>query len=257
MTKKTHLESTLTSLGDSIDWPISSTHLATRVMARIEAEQPTAAGRALWRRPTIAAIAVLVASLVFVFSPSARQAVADLLGAAGIRISLSSEEAPASGAELELGELVQLNEVEERVEFGLRVPGGQDPGMPDAVYLSDSGQVTMVWVGTPGLPAADDTGIGLLLTQHVQNGDLEVAEKAIGPETGVQRLTVEGQPVLWIEGAAHTFTLLDTEGNPIEETTRLAANVLLWEADGVNHRLETTGDLQSALAIVNALEPVP
>lgn len=256
MTKKTQLESMLTSLGDSIDWPTPSPHLSTRVIARIEAEQPTTAGQALWRRPTIAAIAVLVVTLVFVVSPSARQAVADLFGAAGIRIGVTSEEAPASGAELELGELVELDEVEEGVEFQLRVPGGQEPGMPDAVYLSNSGQLTMVWVGTPSLPAAGDTGIGLLLTQYAGNGAQEVAEKSIGPETGVQRLTVEGQPALWIEGAAHTLTLLDTEGNPIQETTRLAANVLLWEADGVNHRLETTGDLQSALTIVNTLEPV-
>ena len=257
MNKESRLESMLTSLGDSIDWPTPSPHLSTRVKARIESEQPTVAGRGVWRRPAIATTAVLVVTLVFVFSPSARQAVADLLGAAGIRIGVTSEEAPASGAELKLGEHVQLDEVEEGVEFRLRVPGGQDPGMPDAVYLSDSGQVTMVWVGTSSLPAAGDTGIGLLLTQYAGTGDQEVAEKSIGPETGVQRLTVEGQPALWIEGAAHTFTLLDTEGNPIQETTRLAANVLLWEADGVNHRLETTYDLQSVLTIVDTLEPAP
>lgn len=57
--------------------------------------------------------------------------------------------------------------------------------------------------------------------------------------------------------AAHTFTLLGAEGNPVEERTRLAANVLLWEANGLNHRLETTGDLQSSLAIVETLEPIP
>jgi hypothetical protein len=62
---------------------------------------------------------------------------------------------------------------------------------------------------------------------------------------------------LWIEGAIHTFTLLDQAGNPIEETTRLAANVLLWEINGVNHRLETTGDLQNSLAVVETLEPLP
>ncbi|MFQ5523637.1 MAG: hypothetical protein ACE5F5_08670 [Acidimicrobiia bacterium] len=257
MTKKTRLESTLTSLGDAIDWPTPSPHLSARVIARIESEEPPVAGRTVWRRPALAAIAVLVVSLVFVFSPSARQAVADLLSVAGIRIGVTSEQTATSGAELNLGELVQLDEVGDRVDFQLRVPGGEDPGVPDAVYLSESGHVTMVWVGTSSLPAAGDTGIGLLLTQYAGNSDQEVAEKAIGPETGVQRLTVEGQPALWIEGAAHTFTLLDTEGNPIQETSRLAANVLLWEADGVNHRLETTGGLQSALAIVTALEPVP
>jgi hypothetical protein len=47
---------------------------------------------------------------------------------------------------------------------------------------------------------------------------------------------------------------LDSDDQPVEETTRLAANALLWEANGVNHRLETTGDLESALAIVETLE---
>lgn len=256
MTKKTQLESMLTSLGNSIDWPTPSPHLSARVIARIESEEPPAP-RTVWRRPALAAIAVLVVTLVFVFSPSARQAVADLLSAAGIRISVTSEQTPTAGAELNLGQLVELDEVGDRIDFQLRVPGGEDPGVPEAVYLSDSGHVTLVWDGTPSLPAAGDTGIGLLLTQYAGNGAQEVAEKTIGPETGVQRLTVEGQPALWIEGAAHTFTLLDTEGNPIEETTRLAANVLLWEAGGVNHRLETLGDLPSSLAIVETLEPLP
>lgn len=257
MSKKNRLESTLTSLGESIDWPTPSPHLSTQVIARIESEQPTATGRGVWRPLAIAAVAVLVVTLVFVFSPVARQAVADLLNAAGIRIGVTSDEAPSAGAELDLGELVELDEVEDSVDFGLRIPGSEDPGVPNAVYLSASGQVTMVWDATPSLPAAGDTGIGLLLTQYAGNGDQEVAEKSIGPETGVQRLTVEGQPALWIEGAAHTFTLLDPEGNPIQETTRLAANVLLWETDGVNHRLETTGDLQNALTIVEKLEPLP
>lgn len=256
MTEKSRLESTLASLGDSIDWPIPSPHLSARVIARIEAEQPRAAGQALWRRSAFAAIAVVVVTLVFVVSPSVRQAVADFLGAAGIRIGVTSDEAPVSGAELDLGEPVQLDELTAGVEFGLRAPGSRDPGVPDAVYLSSSGRVAMVWMGTPGLPAAGDTGVGLILTQHAANGDQLVAEKSVGPDTHVERVSVEGRPALWIEGAAHTFTLLDDEGNPIQETTRLAANVLLWEADGVHHRLETTGDLQSAQAIVDTLEPV-
>lgn len=257
MTKESHLESLLTSLGDAIDWPTPPPHLSNRVMARITSERRSTGGREDWRRPAIAAVTVLVVTLVFVFSPSARQAVADLLSAAGIRISVTSEETPTTGAELDLGEFVPLDQVVDRVDFQLRIPGGADPGMPDAVYLSHTAQLTMVWDGSPRLPAADDTGIGLLLTQYTGNGGQDVAEKSVRPGTGVQILTVEGQPGLWIEGAAHTFTLLDTEGNPIEETTRLAANVLLWEANGVSHRLETTGDLESSLAIVQALEPLP
>jgi len=254
---KDQFESMLTSLGDSIDWPTPSPHLSVRVTARIVSEQPTAAGRRIWRRPAIAMVAVLVVTLVFVFSPSARQAVADWLGEAGVRVGVTSDEPPTSGEDLKLGEPVQLDEVQTHVDFELRIPGGEDPGSPDAVYLSDSGQVTMAWAGTPKLPAAGDSGIGLLLTQYEASSSREFAEKSIGPETGAQRLMVEGQTAVWIEGAAHTFTLLDVEGDPIEETTRLAANVLLWQARGVNHRLETTTELQGALAVVGRLRPLP
>jgi hypothetical protein len=255
MDTEPRLETMLTSLGDSIDWPTPSPHLSTRVLARIESDQPTAVSRGLWRRAAIATVAVLAVSLVFVFSPTARQAAADWLGAAGIRIGLTSDQAPTTGAELDLGELIQLDEVGDALDFHIRVPGGEHPGAPDAVYLSENGQITMVWAGTTTLPAAGDTGIGLLLTQSRSGG--QIAEKSIGPDTGVQRLSVEGQPALWVEGATHTFTLLDEDGNPVEESTRLAANVLLWETNGVIHRLETTGDLQSSLTIVETLEPLP
>lgn len=256
MTAPTNFESMLTSVGDSIDWPTPSPHLSARVLARIESEQPTQAGRSAWLRPVLTTVAVLVVALVLVLSPSARQAVADLLSAAGVRIGFVSE-SPTTGADLSLGEPVDLEEARHAVDFELQIPSGDEPGAPDAVYLSDSGRVTMVWAGTPTLPAAGDTGIGLLLTQYEAIDGREFAVKSIGPETGVQRLVLEDSPALWIEGAAHTFTLLDTEGSPIEETTRLAANVLLWDADGVSQRLETTGDLQTALAIVDRLEPLP
>lgn len=255
MSTERRLETMLTSLGDSIDWPTPSAHLSTRVLTRIESDQPTAASRGIWHRPAIAAVAVVAVSLVFAFSPTARQAAADWLGAAGVRIGITVDQAPTTGAGLDLGELIQLDEVGDAVDFHIRVPGGEHPGAPDAVYLGDTGQITMVWDGTPTLPAAGDTGIGLLLTQSPSGG--QIAEKSIGPDTGVQRLSVEGQPALWVEGATHTFTLLDQDGNPIEESTRLAANVLLWETNGVNHRLETTGDLQNSLTIVAKLKPIP
>jgi hypothetical protein len=256
MSEGSRLESVLQSLGESVDWPTPSTDFSAKVLARIESDPATLPVRRIWLRPVIAAMAVVIVTVVFILSPSVRQAVADLLSEAGIRIGVISDETPTTGSELDLGEPVQLDEIEESVDFQPRIPGGEDNGVPDAIYLSAGGQVTMVWAGTPSLPAAGDTGIGLLLTQYA-DGDEQVAEKLVGPKTALERLTVEGRPALWIEGAAHTFTLLDPEGNPIEETTRLAANVLLWEANGVNYRLETTGDLNSSLAIATSLAPVP
>jgi hypothetical protein len=189
-----------------------------------------------------------------VFSPGAREAVADLFAAAGIRISLTNDPAPSTGADLNLGEPIHLVDAASVVDFVVRVPTDEDLGPPAGVYLSDEGEVTMVWAHGQKLPAAGDTDVGLLLAQRQIDTPRHIGDKAIGPGTEVMVLEVEEHAAVWIEGTPHTLTFLDSGDNPVEETTRLAANVLLWEANGVNHRLETTGDLESALAIVETLE---
>lgn len=255
MTEQSRLEERLLSVAEAIDWPMPSPHLASRVTARIQSESVTAKVRGL-PRLAVAVAAVLVLAGVLVFSPTARQAVADLFGAAGVRIGFISEPAPAVGMGLNLGEPTTLDDAAGEVDFGVRAPTGPEPGPPDGVYMRD-GQLTMVWAGTPTLPAAGDTDVALLFTQSRAVAGVDIATKTMSPDAQVQELTMEGAPALWIEGAPHTFTLLDEEGNPVVETTRLAANVLLWEIRGVNHRLETTGDLASALALAESLERVP
>lgn len=249
------LESMIRSLADSVHWPHPPPQFAGEVLARIEAAPTRPRSRALRRLTVAAAIAVVVVG-VLVVSPGARRAVADLLDAAGIRIGLVSESAPEAGADLDLGQLTDLSEASADLGYVLRAPGGDEPGPPQSVYRSRDGRVSMVWTGTPALPAATDAGVALLLTQHQGNAGAQIAEKSLGPETAVRSVTVEEQPGLWIEGATHTLTLLDRNGNAIPETMRLAANVLIWEFQGVNHRLETTGDLQTALAVVETLERV-
>lgn len=77
------------------------------------------------------------------------------------------------------------------------------------------------------------------------------------PSSAAEVPVIDGVPALWTEGTPHTMTLLDAEGNPLTVSTRLAAKVLLWEANAVNHRLETAGDLSTVLAIVDSVAPVP
>lgn len=255
MTEKSLLEQRLSSVAELIDWPTPSPGLAARVTARVEAD---AGPRRPWSLPRLAVALAVVLALVGVvaLSPVARQAVADLFDAAGVRIGLTSEPAPAVGAGLNLGEPATLGDAAGEVGVTVRAPAGPEPGPPAAVYLHN-GRLSMVWAATPALPAADDTGVGLLFTQSRAVPGTDIATKTLSPQAEVHELTAEGAPALWIEGAPHTFTLLDPQGGLVEETTRLAANVLLWEIDGVNHRLETTGDLQNALAFVASLEPVP
>jgi len=253
MIDSSRLEPRVSALVDAIDWPTPSPELSARVIAAIESPS-TRRGSQQWRRTAIAIATVVVVTGVMVFSPSTREAVADLFDAAGIRIGLTTDPAPTIGAVLDLGDPIQFDDVEQVVDFEVRAPTDEELGPPDGVYLGDHGEVTMVWTQRQALPAAGDTDVGLLLAQRQVDSPRHIGDKAIGQGTEVRVLEVEGHAAVWIEGTPHTLTFLDSDENPVEETTRLAANVLLWEANGVNHRLETRGDLESALAIVETLE---
>lgn len=224
----------LDGLSHSVDWPEPSEHLPTQVTARIDSERGhRAIGLGRWAWAAAAAALVLVALV-----PGARQAVADLFEEAGVRIGFVDEVSSDLGESLQLGEPVAPEEAEARADFELRYPGVLDP--PKETYIRAAGTVSMLWDGP------------ILLTQ--QPGGTTYAEKVIPTDTPVTGIEMDGGHALWIEGAGHSFTYLDAQGTRIDETTRLAANVLLWSADGVDYRLELTDDLTRALEIAESLE---
>lgn len=226
------LETILATLPDSIDWPEPSEHLASRVGARIRS------GRLLRNPPRWAIAAVVLGTLVFVIGlvPGPRQAVADLLYQAGVQVGFFEPGAAGTVAEVDLGEPTTVEQAAERVGFELAAPALLE--QPEVVYL-DGGAATMSWEGP------------ILLTQRA--GGEPYAQKGLGPDTDATDVVVAGEPGLWIEGAEHTFTLLGADGNPIVETSRLAANVLLWSSDGIDYRLELTEGLERALEIAESL----
>ncbi len=248
----TLLERALTNLGAAVDWPEPGNDLAPRVVAHITAAEPLHYRRR-WHAVRYAAAVAAVFAAVLVLSPPVRHAVADMLEAAGVRLNLI-EAVPELGGDLDLGAQVTLDEAVGSAGFALRAPEGGELGPADAVYRSDGGVIAMVWEGSPLLPAAPRSDVALLIMQSP--GSLTWGEKGVGPDSVVRVVTVEGVDGLWLEGAPHTFTLLDERGEPVEETARLAANVLLWELDGINYRLETASDLDSALSVVDRLEQV-
>ena len=236
------VEQVLASLPDTIDWPEPSPYMPSRINARIKTPAHTATPRRwIW---AIMTAAVVVVALI----PGTRQAVADLIVEAGVRIGVI-DEVPQVGADLDLGEQTTLAEAASSVEFPIGVP--DDLGDPATVYLDDR-IVAMVWPGAGSLPAASGTDVAVLLTQTA--GGEPRATKGISPATDLLAVMVDGAPALWIDGAEHTFTVLDQDGQPVEETSRLAANVLLWNADGVDYRLELTGGLDEARSIAESLE---
>lgn len=226
------LETILAALPDSVDWPQPPEHLPTRVGARIRSDR-------LRRTPPRWTVAAVVTALIVVIGvvPGTRQAVADLFYEAGVRIGFVDRSPTLLAADLDLGEPVPIENASSEVGFVLQYPSILDP--PRGAHL-EAGSVTMVWEGP------------ILFTQRA--GGVAFAEKGLGPATEATLVVVAGEPGLWIEGAEHTFTLLDADGELIEETTRLAANVLLWSAEGIDYRLELTDGLERALEIAGSLE---
>ena len=247
------IEQALVELANHIDWP-EPAHETLDLRHGVTA--PPATRRYRWVPATAILLIVLVSLLLF--SPGARQAVADLLGVAGIEITFDPDPAVVVGSELDLGEAVTLEEAAQAVSFELSIPNGLDE--PDGVFLSDrpsSGRVSMVWEGSEALPAAGDSGIGVVYSQFA----LELAEdadfvKSVHPDTAVRAVEVGRAIGLWIEGAPHVISYEDAAGNRVEEETRLASNVLMWESEGVTHRLETTLGLGPTLALAGSLQPV-
>lgn len=224
------LDTILSDLPDAVDWPQPSEYLAARVGARIASNQT--GRRPRWVIAGAVAALVLVVGLV----PGTRQAVADLFHEAGVRIGFVSETPTDLTSDLVLGAPVTADAAAGQVDFELRSPGVLGP--PEEIFVDDA-TVSMVWEGP------------VLLTQR-SNGE-PFAEKGIGPGTNATGAIISSEPGLWVEGAGHTFTLLDEEGDPVQETARLAANVLLWNAGGIDYRLELTGDLDRAREIAESL----
>jgi hypothetical protein len=248
-------ESVIADLADQVVWPVDSATVDQSVMhhlSRRRARRSPTAGRKL--AYTLAAVSTF--AIVVYLVPPARQAVANLFGAAGIHITIGDPAFERAIGDLGLGREVAIGDIDDAVGFDVVGPVGSDPGPPDGVFVGENGEVNMAWEGTLELPAAGDTGIGLLLTQREERSDAYEGVKTVAPETDVATVLVDGEQGFWIEGAQHTLVLVDETGVEREETGRLAANVLLWTKDGISFRLETTGDLASALAIAESLSPL-
>jgi hypothetical protein len=240
------IESVLFELGGQIAWPEHPDQTAA-IVGRLTSSARQER-RLRWIPVTVALL--LVVASILVLSPGAREAVADLLGVAGIEVRFGGDDPPPVGADLELGEAVSLEEAMAAVDYAVSVP--ELPGRPDAVYLSErpsEGRISMVWEGGGSLPAAGGSDLGLIYSQN------EVFVKSVRPDNGVRVVEIAGIIGLWIDGAPHVITYEDAAGNTAEEETRLAGNVLMWERAGVTHRIETTLPLAEAVRLAESLVP--
>ena len=209
------------------------------------------------RQPILRRVVVVVivaAFAVVALVAPIREAVADWLGIGVIRI-VEVDEVPAD-LEDTIGDLgIELGE-------GAFILGPDDPvvailGDPSRTYTRARNdrvvEISFVWLPTEGLPEVGSTGVGALLTRFDGALDDPLIEKSIGEGTNVTVVAVGDGRGYWIEGAVHSFGYLDSSGEIVFETLRLAGNTLLWEADGFAYRLESGLDLQTAIEVTEAL----
>ncbi|HEX9763184.1 MAG TPA: hypothetical protein VGA97_08805 [Acidimicrobiia bacterium] len=244
------LERLIASAAKLVEWPRADLRMAVR--GRLAA--PVRRSRVVLPRwAQLAALILLVVATV-IATPWGRQAVADILEVAGIKVGWAEPVSPA-GADLDLGEMVGLDEAGDTVSFQLLSPDDPRLGTPDAVYRSAipaGGAIHMVWRSDRQLPAAGDTDVGILYSQFQVTG-AEVFMKSVDRDVIVQDVTVRGNLGFWLEGGPHYLVFVDAEGMFHEDIARLAGNVLAWEESGVTHRIETTQSLEDALELADSL----
>ena len=269
------LETALRGVGQAVAYPLSQ-DVAARVARRLEALPATEPARLPFRRPSAAvlrplirpawhrvalaaAAAVLLAGAVLPFSPSARRAVADFLGLRGERINVVKSPPPATlrplGEGLDLGTRMTLAESRAAVSYHVFVPEAPELGLPDAAFLlrSDLGdQVSLVYRSRAGLPKASETGVGLLVNEFRGRVEGRFIEKFLGPGATVEGVRVNGHPGFWITGQPHAILYVGPSGEPIPDTVRLAANVLVWEQGDVTIRIESLLTKAEALRIAES-----
>jgi hypothetical protein len=202
-----------------------------------------------------ATLTVLVGGLALL-SPAVRAALVRSFFLPGIRIIVGEAEPEAAiqtlARGLELGEPVSLARAQAVVDFPIRLP--RELGRPDRVFLEEfvaRGRVWLVYRAGPGLPKAEETGVGLLVTEFQGGIDEEFLKKVQFEGGSFQPVHVDGNRGYWIQGA-HTLFFLDEDGNFVEDRTRVAGNVLVWEEDGITYRIESDLGLGDSLRIARS-----
>jgi hypothetical protein len=210
----------------------------------------------LRRALVLALVSLLVmAGAVFAAAPGVRDAVLEFFGLQGATIERRATlPTPPPERPLDLGTRTTLDEASERLAFQPLVP--DDPGEPDGVYVdrrAPGGELSLTYRPRQGLPRAESTRLGLLVTQI--RGDLtpQFFGKLAGQGTVIERLTIAGEPAAWIEGAQHFFFYRGEDGDIVEDELRIAQNVLLLERGPLLVRLEGAFDRRRALQIAASL----
>jgi hypothetical protein len=234
--------------------------LAGRVRVRLVA-QPARRPVPRWRDPRrlalAAAVLLVIAGAAALVNPASRDAIAHFFHVPGVIVNRVPSPVPSTStpSPLGLGRRVTVAEAQAQVAFHVVVPTDPALGQPDGVYVDTDvpgGEVAFAYGPRPGIPVVRETGLGVLITEF--RGDLagDILKEA-GPDTTVEKTTVNGDPGWWIAGAPHVLVVKESPPNARPEILRLAANTLIWTHDGVTYRIESSLSKAESLRIAASL----
>ena len=251
------LEATLVDLGRRLAYPRPAA-MAPAVRARLR-ERPRPV--AWWRRYALAPAlitAVLLLIVVALGSPGVRAAAQDFLHIRGIDIfpvpsvpTLTPRPSASPSSGFIPGDRVTLAEAQRRVHFSIRQPA--ELGAPDEIYVDAAERVTLVYRDRPGIPPSPATVIAALVVEFEGSVDTGFFGKAVGPDTTLTQVTVNGVTGYWLEGAPHFFFYRLANGTVLQDTLRLAGNTLIWVERGVTLRVEANVPREAAVRIAESL----
>lgn len=276
------LERALLRAGREMEYPATPA-IAARVRDEL-LQAPTAPARNWQRLLVPIAVAIVLALVLLLALPTARDAVGQFLGLRGLQIfyltptpeptkthtpaptlagMAATRTAPAATPRPTMTRSLNpveqccettLEEAVRRASFDLLLPPGQ---MPSRVFyqriFEDGEQVIMVF-GDPENPE-------FTLYQAHRWVYGKIIAKGLTGQTTLDETEVNGERALWFSGAPHVLVTMDRLGRQNFDVARTVdANTLVWETGdldrGVIYRVETRATLQEARDFAQALVEV-
>jgi hypothetical protein len=236
-------------------------------------------GRRTWRRSLVLAVAALLVlaavagaigfglpGLRIVFTPAAAPTpggspAPSTLGASSGQSAAAPSPTPSSseppGSGLGLGTPTTLAAAQAQAGFPILLPGDPAVGPPDAVWIDDVGRVTLIWRAGAGLPATEESSLGLLVSEFPGTINPGYFEKLLDAGSTIDPITVRGRPGYWISGEPHEFVYVNPSNQPTFDARRLVGDTLAWSDGPVTYRIESALGREAAIRIAESLAPAP
>jgi hypothetical protein len=225
------LERTLRALAPDVDYPATPELLAG---VAHPVQRPSRAVRPT-RTLVIAAVGLLLAAGTAVATLAPRDP-------KGVTIRAVDElpATPSNEPSLRpLGAQVTLERARQLATFEVLTPA-EVPRRVHYSALIEGGALTLVYPD-------------LMITEYQGSVDPAFIGKLVTSRTRVDRFELHGHPAVWMDGAPHVMYVRDRDGRAIQETLRLAGNVLLVERGGLLIRIEGRLGRREAVRLADSL----